>query len=1482
MNTKRVLSFTLLVACLLVGAPTRLGAQSAPPTRITPSNDTGTTPFGSYSTDAGNVNLSNGNLSLNIPIVSLPGRNGMDFNLSVQYDSKIWTPSAQFVNGTDIIYQWNSEKRTNPMGDLGWRLTVPGVDPGVGDVDQLGNFLGLDGSTLTLADGSKHYLSGRGTVMDAQDGSGITATNDANHNLVKAVLKDGSVAFSTLEDTNGNIITNSTNGSVVTWADTLGRQIALTYQTGPGNKLTSIGYKDPNGVARTVTLGYTLVPLLQDATQFPPVGTPFDFPHATNCQGICHTHIFVNQPTAGNRTLLTSVTLADGTQYSFSYNTYGELIKVIFPTGGYAEYDYAPFPHFETFWSSTGFNIQGDFREVTARRICREANGACGGAGQTPEDQSTFTPTINNTQPNNVAMDVVDPLGYRNHYEFSLADTTNHPEVSWPRETLHSIYSEAGSLLRTTQTTYYPMETYCFCPLYPKDVTTTLSDTGGTALVTKTHYDYDTFTASVMWPPYDPANGIDYTNQTVTNRTQPIDNPIQILEYLYASGAPGSLARKTVNTWLKVNAANGNVDYSAKSVHIWNRKATSQVWDGGTTKFSETQYEYDNYSANALSASGATQHDAAYTTGFKTRGNLTAIKRWRNTDGAFITTQFAYDDAGNAVKQIDPLTHTTLMNYADSWGNATCAPVGGNAAAYLTSVTDPLGHSVSAKYNSCNGSMSSFADANSQLTSYAYDLMGRNIETDTPDGGQVTRNYFTSPPPVTAPFSVVTSKKLDVSRTVVSKLFVDGLARTKQTVLCEDGPTCGQQIFTDTTYDGLGRVSTVSNPYRTTSDSTYGLTKTVYDALNRTCVVVPPDGTPVSGNSCPTTQPANDIFTTYAGDTTTVTDQAGKKRKSRTDALGRLTDVWEDPNTLNYQTVYNYDPLNNLTGLVQNGSHNRTFVYNSLSQLTSATNPESGAITYTYDLNGNLQTRTGLAPNQAVTGTNTVTTTYTYDVGNRLTGKTYNDCATPSVTYNYDEPAPWGFTLTNYIGRLTTANTTAVSGLVVTKNLFNYDPMGRTAAHQQCVLGCGGNNQGSLYTYDSAGNVRTLQATQNSILDFTITYGYDNAGRPNSLTSNLVDATHPASLASIDAAATGYYPQGAVRKMNYANGLTETSVYNNRLQPCRINVNSAGSVLGSCGDAVPSGNVQDFNYGFNAATANNGNVASWSGAGNQTFNRIYTYDALNRLSTMSDSATAQACKGLSWTYDPWGNRTDQNLTAGTCGTFHSAVGTNNRLSAPYQYDPTGNMTADGSHTYTYDAENRLIAVDGGSAATYLYDAEGHRVIKSTPAAWRSYIYDATGSVVAETNAAGWDIGYVSFNGSLLAEYRDGTTYFVHKDHIGSTRLISKLDQTILDSMDYLPFGEQLGGDTGTTHKFSGKERDSTSEGSFDNFGARYYSSSIGRYVSADWSDDPETVPYANFRNPQSINLYSFTGNNPLSLVDLDGHVWVQNVISSVG
>jgi RHS repeat-associated protein len=76
-------------------------------------------------------------------------------------------------------------------------------------------------------------------------------------------------------------------------------------------------------------------------------------------------------------------------------------------------------------------------------------------------------------------------------------------------------------------------------------------------------------------------------------------------------------------------------------------------------------------------------------------------------------------------------------------------------------------------------------------------------------------------------------------------------------------------------------------------------------------------------------------------------------------------------------------------------------------------------------------------------------------------------------------------------------------------------------------------------------------------------------------------------------------------------------------------------------------------------------------------------------------------------------------------------------------------------------------------------------------------------------------------------------------------------------------------------QFTGKERDQ--ESGLDFFGARYYSAAQGRFMISDWSGKPQPVPYADLRDPQTLNLYAYVRNNPLNRTDPDGHGFWQNL-----
>jgi YD repeat-containing protein len=221
----------------------------------------------------------------------------------------------------------------------------------------------------------------------------------------------------------------------------------------------------------------------------------------------------------------------------------------------------------------------------------------------------------------------------------------------------------------------------------------------------------------------------------------------------------------------------------------------------------------------------------------------------------------------------------------------------------------------------------------------------------------------------------------------------------------------------------------------------------------------------------------------------------------------------------------------------------------------------------------------------------------------------------------------------------------------------------------------------------------------------------------------------------------------------------------------------------------------------------------------QNFNRTYTYDALNRLQEMT-AAPLDQCTDLLWTIDPWGNRTDQTVNGGNCYPFQAAVDANNHFTPQdcsssttgYCYDADGDLTKDNFHKYTYDAENRIIQVDGGNTATYLYDGLGNRVQKTVGGVDTEYLFDSAGRINSVFTNGSFANQFVYLNGKPLVEYSEGTTYFVHTDHLGSTRLLTKLDGTVRECDDYYPFGElnPCYDTSGDRLKFTGKERDTES------------------------------------------------------------------------
>jgi RHS repeat-associated protein len=223
------------------------------------------------------------------------------------------------------------------------------------------------------------------------------------------------------------------------------------------------------------------------------------------------------------------------------------------------------------------------------------------------------------------------------------------------------------------------------------------------------------------------------------------------------------------------------------------------------------------------------------------------------------------------------------------------------------------------------------------------------------------------------------------------------------------------------------------------------------------------------------------------------------------------------------------------------------------------------------------------------------------------------------------------------------------------------------------------------------------------------------------------------------------------------------------------------------------------------------------------------------------------------------------------GNFQHASDGNNHATG-LSYDAAGNLT--GYTTpgqYVYDPENRMQSTAG---TTYTYDADGERVLKSTGSTPAKMYWSAGGNILAESDGAGnLTSEYVYFGGKRTAriDLPANTVHYYLSDHLNSTSQVVSSAGVIEEESDYSPFGTEVvvTGPGANHYKFTGKERDS--ESGLDYFGARYYSNSLGRFINADWSATPIPVPYADFGDPQSLNLYSYVRNVPTSKADPDGH-----------
>ncbi len=897
-------------------------------------------------------------------------------------------------------------------------------------------------------------------------------------------------------------------------------------------------------------------------------------------------------------------------------------------------------------------------------------------------------------------------------------------------------------------------------------------------------------------------------------------NLLSLKEHDWGTNAPGSILRTTTMTYLSTSAY--------ITANILNRLTNVTVTDNTTGVVHSRRnitYDESSYINYGTCHTGVPQHSDTYGCSFTTRGNPTTVTSYANASGQTgpVTHHSYYDNLGNLVKadldccQSKTWAYSSTTNYSfpDS-------ATRGSSGTQLTT---------SATYNAYTGLVATSTDENGQVTTYSYDNLKRLTNVQRPDHANLTWTFTDATPPSQSSVNAgVPIQSSNVQQTITT---VDGLGRPV-TQQISDGTTTYSIVATQ--YDPLGRAYMSSNPY--TSSAQYWTTSQ-FDVLGRLTKSVLQDNSQTT--------------VSYTTNSATVTDPAGKARESVVDGLGRMISVYEpDPsngNTLTLQTSYTYNIFNQpLVITAISGAQTRTYAYDDLGRATSVQTPETNQVAYQYQYNN-----FGLV-NQR-TDPRGVITAYNYDNLNRLSSISYNVgstgvTATPGVTFTYDQGGSAAYAL----GRLTSITDGVGS------EAYTYNNLGEMTQLQKVISGT---TYITGYAYNLAGQLSSITYPSTRVVQ----QSYDTIGRLCAV------GTSGSTCASGTTYATSFAYNAAfqVTGFNYGNGVAAAFGYT----PDRLLLQSLAYSKG--GSSLFSTNYwykTDSTNCPNAPAGNNGQIQCVTDNVDSGRTVSYGYDSLYRLTSAVTNGSANYVKwGLTWAYDRYGNRLSQSSTYDSPPTnslsFANPGGAQTNRPDGMCFDANGNLTAESgtcppaAPTYAYDAENRLIAYSG-AAGTYTYDGNNLRVKKVAGGTSTVYIFSGT-KVIAEYDngaaPASPSREYIYSGAMLLAKIESGGSVYYHRDQL-SNRVLTDSSGNVLGQRGHYPFGDTWY-ESGTTTKlkFTTYERDS--ESSNDYAMMRSYINRFGRFSSRDRLA-------GSARNPQSLNNYTYTQNDPVNLSDTNG------------
>ncbi|WP_176014690.1 RHS repeat protein [Victivallis sp. Marseille-Q1083] len=665
-----------------------------------------------------------------------------------------------------------------------------------------------------------------------------------------------------------------------------------------------------------------------------------------------------------------------------------------------------------------------------------------------------------------------------------------------------------------------------------------------------------------------------------------------------------------------------------------------------------------------------------------------------------------------------------------------------------------------------------------------------------------------------------------------------GSTVTRQQIIL-NGLLLSQKSFSNLTttygYDSLGRMISVVDPRTGAQQITYftigpgkiGKIHTEVDA---------------DGNT-----------TTYdydaSGNLKSIKNPLNQKTYYSYNNMGLITRTWGD---VQYPVEQVYDNLGQLTQLktYRTGTNwsNTTWpgsnvaadvtqwTYDAASGVATAKTDAAGkSTTYTYTTDGKLLTRTWARLNAG----QPLKTTYSYDTFGQLQKIDYSD-STPDITYTY-----------NRLGLpLTVVDATG-------SRTFTYNA--QFALQKEAINGIYTKELNRVYTTSG------LKGSYSGLNIGTVnlyTYGYDQYSRLNKVTTaaGVFNYTY---LANSDLIASMTRPNNVPTNYTYetardlltkvANGAISTFQYANDALGRRTSMNRSGS-------AFTAADVLSYTYNsyseLTGASSNN----------NASYSYNYTYDPIGNRKTAG-------LAGTNWTYTA--NNLNQYSALNQAGTIQNPT-----------YDADGNMLTRDGWTQTWNAENRLIKAEKGTAKLeFAYDYMGRRIEKkvyngSTLTAHIRFVYDGY-KLIEELNGLN--------NNAVLRRYVwqpvmldtpltvfdavANKTYFYHADANKNVTDLTDSADAIVAHYEYSPFGQLVksSGAYANTNvlTWSSEYRDIETDLIYYNY--RYYYPLWGRWIN----HDPISVS-------GGINTLNFVFNNPISFMDSYGNDPYDGYSSSIG